>query len=215
MLTYFVLQEKLNRHGYPNLAAVESDIKRMVSNAKTFNEKTSEVFADAERIRKTASNWMVKHNPAYRDPNYSAVPTPIPEGAANGVVHTGRGQVDATHENIGRPRRATTATQGSPPPAKPKRTGRESAAVSDYADENPEFAGKTFQQAQEQIVNELINYVEEEYVQRPFLAWLFLTMFKERLTDLRTLPQSSASLVDGLLCFDQKSRLAERRKEEG
>src|SRR6266498_5235381 len=59
----------------------------MVKNAKDYNDKSSAIFADAERIRKLLSNFMVKHNPAYQDPSYSAVPTPIPVEAGGPVQH--------------------------------------------------------------------------------------------------------------------------------
>ncbi|THZ75589.1 Bromodomain-containing protein [Aureobasidium pullulans] len=72
------VQDKLERHEYPTLSTVESDIKRMVSNAKQYNDDKSTVYQDAERIRKALSNFMTKHNPAYKDPNYVALPTPLP-----------------------------------------------------------------------------------------------------------------------------------------
>ena len=56
---------------------LESDLKRLVQNAKEFNSTKSEVYEDAERIRKALSNFMPKHNPAYLDPAYRAYPTPI------------------------------------------------------------------------------------------------------------------------------------------
>src|SRR5271170_3006997 len=57
---------------------LESDLKRLVQNAKEFNSTKSEVYEDAERIRKALSNFMPKHNPAYLNPSYRAYPTPIP-----------------------------------------------------------------------------------------------------------------------------------------
>ena len=64
---------------YGNMTALESDLKRMVQNAKEFNSIGSKLYEDAERIRKALSNIMPKYNPAYRDQEYRAVPTPIPE----------------------------------------------------------------------------------------------------------------------------------------
>lgn len=63
------------------MTTLESDVKRLVANAKSYNEKTSELFADAERIRKMCCNFMTRHNPAYKDPKYVAFPTPLPEEA--------------------------------------------------------------------------------------------------------------------------------------
>lgn len=54
-------------------------MKRLIQNAKEFNSTKSEVYEDAERLRKAMSNFMPKHNPAYLDSNYRAYPTPIPQ----------------------------------------------------------------------------------------------------------------------------------------
>ncbi len=51
----------------------------MVQNAKEFNTTSSKIYEDAERIRKALSNFMPKHNPAYKDQEYRAMPTPIPD----------------------------------------------------------------------------------------------------------------------------------------
>jgi hypothetical protein len=61
------------------MTALESDLKRMVQNAKEFNVTGSKVYEDAERIRKALSNFMPKHNPAYKDQDYRAQPTPVPD----------------------------------------------------------------------------------------------------------------------------------------
>ena len=51
----------------------------MVMNAKEFYNKGSDVFEDAERVRKALSNYMTKTNPAYkRETGYSCIATPIP-----------------------------------------------------------------------------------------------------------------------------------------
>jgi hypothetical protein len=63
---------------------LESDLKRLVQNAKEFNSTKSEVYEDAERIRKALSNFMPKHNPAYLDPTYRAYPTPLSGWAPDG-----------------------------------------------------------------------------------------------------------------------------------
>ena len=62
---------------------LESDLKRMIQNAKEFNSTKSEVYEDAERIRKALSNFMPKYNPAYLDPTYRAYPTPLTGWASN------------------------------------------------------------------------------------------------------------------------------------
>lgn len=73
------IERNLHQGKYYNMTVLESDLKRMVQNAKDYNTSGSQIFEDAERIRKALSNFMPKHNPAYLDPDYRAVPTPIPE----------------------------------------------------------------------------------------------------------------------------------------
>ncbi|KAF2650142.1 Bromodomain-containing protein [Lophiostoma macrostomum CBS 122681] len=163
------MEDKLKRGAYPSLAQVESDCKRLVNNAKVFNDKKSLVYEDAERLRKTASNWMVKHNPAYRIKGYSALPTPIP-GEEDGTpskptprpaVSTPKPAV-ATPDTAERPRRAAAAAgaqAATPAPSKLRHT----ASVAPEADTHgPEFEGKNFQQAQEQLVKAMIDYVDPE-----------------------------------------------------
>ncbi|KAI0804387.1 hypothetical protein GGR55DRAFT_698736 [Xylaria sp. FL0064] len=77
-LSLEVIERKLKEQQYPTLSTLESDFKRLVSNAKETNDRSSTVFGDAERVRKAVSNLMVKHNPAYKAGNYQAVPTPLP-----------------------------------------------------------------------------------------------------------------------------------------
>ncbi|KAI1827469.1 Bromodomain-containing protein [Xylaria intraflava] len=77
-LSLEVIERKLREQQYPALSSVESDFKRLVSNAKETHDRGSIVFSDAERLRKAVSNLMVKYNPAYKTGNYQAVPTPLP-----------------------------------------------------------------------------------------------------------------------------------------
>ncbi|KAI0976781.1 hypothetical protein F4678DRAFT_480238 [Xylaria arbuscula] len=77
-LSLEVIERKLKEQQYPTLSSLESDFKRLVSNAKETSERSSTIFGDAERVRKAVSNLMVKHNPAYKAGNYQAVPTPLP-----------------------------------------------------------------------------------------------------------------------------------------
>jgi hypothetical protein len=160
------IEERLERGEYNNLAQVESDCKRLVNNAKAYNDKRSVIYEDAERLRKTASNWMVKHNPAYRDGSYIAIATPVPgeEGATPSKIIP-RIHTPVVTESVERPRRAAAAQAATPAPAPSKL--RQSASTAPEVADNPEFNGKTFQQAQEQIVREIIDYVEPEYVPAP------------------------------------------------
>ncbi|KAI0466603.1 Bromodomain-containing protein [Xylaria cf. heliscus] len=77
-LSLEVIERKLKESRYSTLSSLESDFKRLVSNAKETNDRNSTIFGDAERVRKAVSNLMVKYNPAYKSGNYQAVPTPLP-----------------------------------------------------------------------------------------------------------------------------------------
>ena len=148
-----VEQDKLERRQYPNLTALESDFKRMVQNAKDFNDKKSLIYEDAERVRKGASNWFTRHNPAYNDRNYVARPTPIPD-EANGTPAT---PTPVTLKITTKAARTRTPAK-SVTPAPPVKAVEKPAVAA--ADGLSDFTGKTFQQAQDQLVQELIDYQE-------------------------------------------------------
>jgi hypothetical protein len=108
---------------------------------------------------------MTKHNPAYLDKTYIAVATPAP-GEENHIPGKPIPRIASTPRAVPspatplvttgeRPRRAAAAAQSATPA--PSRL-RLSAAPE--VDDNPDFDGKTFQQAQEQIVKEIVEYVE-------------------------------------------------------
>lgn len=78
------VEEKLQNGEFKDLAELESYFKRMISNAKEFYPRSSSVFDDAERVRKTLSNYMTKNNPAYAKRGYQAFPTPLPEEDGEG-----------------------------------------------------------------------------------------------------------------------------------
>jgi hypothetical protein len=146
-------QAKLHQRMYPNLSTVESDCKRMVANAKAYNAKNSPIYEDAERVRKTASNFMTKHNPAYRNPNYVAVATPIPDEFMTPPVMTPTMP----------PQKAWAGADGSRRSSQAESRLRYSESVAAPAEENEDedrFQGKTFQEAQDQVVDELIHYSE-------------------------------------------------------
>lgn len=142
----------------------------MVNNAKSYNDRKSAIYEDAERLRKTASNWMVKHNPAYRRDGYQAVATPIPGeepvpyGKPIPRVHPATPKAAPSTPDAAsteRPRRAAAvaATQAvTPAPSKL----RNSTSVAPEEVDSTDFNGKSFQQAQEQIITGLINYVEPD-----------------------------------------------------
>lgn len=73
------LEQKLYRREFANMVEFESWLRRMVKNAKDYYPRNSQNFEDAERVRKAVSNYMTRHNPAYRlIVNYSSQPAAIP-----------------------------------------------------------------------------------------------------------------------------------------
>ncbi|KAG9959024.1 Bromodomain-containing protein, partial [Aureobasidium melanogenum] len=183
------VQDKLERHEYPTLSTVESDIKRMVANAKQYNDDKSTVYQDAERIRKALSNFMTKHNPAYKDPNYIAIPTPIPGGDDDATASS----APPTRETSEQPKKITISLKAS--------RDRKSSAVPPAAsspalaqdDSDPaDFTGKTFQQAQEHIINGLISHTDQEQV-TPDIAPLAAADIE---TDSRSSSPSSRYLLE-------------------
>ena len=176
------IEGKLTRREYPNLTTLESDLKRLVANAKSYNERTSELFADAERIRKMVSHYMMKHNPAYKDPAYAAFPTPLPDATSHlpdqmpklhitSIKILGPGKPDETDMNgtsdvdtggeTGGGRSGARSTRRTSSTLKTitikPLADKPQARIPVIDSSNLEgFEGKTFQAAQEQIVTEMI-----------------------------------------------------------
>jgi hypothetical protein len=143
----------------------------MILNAKDYNERDSPVFNDAERVRKTASNFMTRHNPAYKTvPNYAAIPTPVPGEAINGGHTPVRSTANTTasarpitlrinpsSHTPSAPRRAA-ASKHEPEPEEDEDEDEDVDAEGE--DDLADFIGKSFQEAQDQIMEDLINYEE-------------------------------------------------------
>jgi hypothetical protein len=194
------LEAKLERGEYKMLTELESDVKRLVNNAKAFNNNKSDIFLDAERIRKMTSNYMVKHNPAYEDTKYSAFATPLPEDdGADAIAEkddSPEPQPASIKLSLGPKAKSTPAakppgsksvpapgtastvkvestpatnterraTRGgiSTPQESLKRTMLALAALDpDEEGYDADFTGKTFQQAQRQLLNEMIKYKDD------------------------------------------------------
>jgi Bromodomain len=151
-------QDKLNTRQYGNLTALESDLKRMVQNAKEFNTTSSKIYEDAERLRKALSNFMPKHNPAYKDPEYRAVPTPIPGGSEE--------EIDASQSPI------NTVDTPTAPTIKLRMNGsgsrRNGNGNGNALKAEIPVAGndETMQQEQVKIVEEMIELRDPELVAR-------------------------------------------------
>lgn len=127
------------------------------------------IYEDAERLRKTASNWMVKHNPAYRDGNYVAIATPIPgeENALPGkpiprfasTPRVAATPTPATTVATERPRRSAALTQPETPvPSRPRLSA--SAATEPRPTGTRGASTPSFQNAQEQIIQEIIDHTD-------------------------------------------------------
>ncbi|EME79415.1 uncharacterized protein MYCFIDRAFT_90064 [Pseudocercospora fijiensis CIRAD86] len=141
------IKEKLQKDAYPTVSALESDFKRMIQNAKDYNEPKSIIYEDAERIRKLIYNFMKVNNPEYsRNPNYSAVATPIPDATAPPSLTK------------------ITLTNGAHAKENYKPVQSREAAKDESAskDANMDFTGKSFQEAQEMICAEAIQYTDED-----------------------------------------------------
>ncbi|OQN97761.1 hypothetical protein B0A48_16082 [Cryoendolithus antarcticus] len=148
------IERKLASNAYSTVTEIESDFKRMVQNAKDYNEQASRAFSDAEKIRKLVFNYMKIHNPAYREvEGYVSFPTPLPGKDAEGGAQA-NGARSETPAKRGKAS-ATPAVEESKP----------AASASAEVEENQsglDFAGKTFQQAQQMIIDELLSYTDDE-----------------------------------------------------
>ena len=170
------IQKKLQRNGYPTMTTLESDFKRLVQNAKDYNAAKSDIYEDAERIRKLVYNYMKVHNPQYtEDPDYASFPTPLPQ--ENGVaVEKGSREQDIKEVGDGlqarqsseRPKRSIPP-QASEPPSDRKLSIAASATTGDGEEDvqtggDLDFSGLTFQEAQQKMIVHLLHYTDDEYV---------------------------------------------------
>ena len=132
-LSLYLIEQKLLNHQYTKLSALEGDFKRLVSNAKETNARQSEIFGDAERVRKAVSNLMVKYNPAYKLGNYQATATPIPsEGGrdAHGDIH------DAVATPVPQRVRIKSRSQPQPKPIEPEPEDEDAEGEDDDEEEH-------------------------------------------------------------------------------
>ena len=143
------VEKKLKRGEFPNLTTLESYLKRMVQNAKEYNQKGSQVYEDAERVRKAVSNFMVKTNPAYKSGTYTSFPTPFPE-----VKEESTSAIDAEEDldEVISKKKGKAAKN-------PRRRSSVTPALSEsYVSVG--YTGLTFQQAQEKIMEDLLREKE-------------------------------------------------------
>ena len=166
-----MIEAKIRNGEYTNLIGIESDMRRLISNAKTYNNKSSSLFSDAEKIRKMLSNYMIKYNPAYKTGKYIPMATPVPDKreppASKDMEEDSEEEDDAEGETDNEvpptpAREAQSAARSSVPSTSDHRGPSATPAVQDPGDDDEGFEGKDFQQAQEKIVMELINLKNEE-----------------------------------------------------
>lgn len=167
------IEGKLKRHEFHNLSAVESMFHRMVANAKQYNEEESGIVADANKILKAVTTFMRKENPAYKTPGYSPIPTPIPgeATASQRASEDAASEEDAEGEDDDAESVLTPATKrGARQPKKPslsqmiansKRRASQTPKT-ETTSASSQFAGLTFQQAQDAIVSDMISHKESE-----------------------------------------------------
>lgn len=125
----------------------------MVQNAKEFNTTSSKIYEDAERLRKALSNFMPKHNPAYKDEEYRAVPTPIRD--------------DNEEDSDGSQLPVNTMDAPTAPTIKLRVNGAASRNTGNgLKDETPDAGNETMQQEQVKIVEEMIHLRDPEFVGR-------------------------------------------------
>ncbi|KAB8305050.1 hypothetical protein EYC80_004353 [Monilinia laxa] len=177
-IAFDTIQEKLDNHDFATLSELECFFKRLVKNAKDYNERESIIHRDAERIRKAVVKFMTDNNPEYKtNPGMKLEPTPIPpvesieykvdpKPAAPAPVHTAQDDSDADAE--GEPEYFEEETKTEPQPIV-KRRGRPpknpgaprkstTPAVSDSHYASVSFTGLTFQQAQEKVIADVLSH---------------------------------------------------------
>lgn len=149
---------------------LEGDLRRMIRNAKSFNEKRSQIFSDSEKVRKVLSKFMEEHNPAYRSSDYTAYTTPVPpewqekiQGQKVAQEQNAQIKDDREEEEEEKPtgRRTRLVTHVGSSSAANNRRASSTPAVQDAEGAYESFEGNTFQQAQEKMITEMINYKDD------------------------------------------------------
>ncbi|KAL2023637.1 hypothetical protein VTK56DRAFT_1794 [Thermocarpiscus australiensis] len=183
-----IIEQKLHNREFKNMSELESYFKRMVTNAKEFYPKNSEIFEDAERVRKAISNYMTKTNPAYKKiSGYSCQAASVPddstmeqdegsERAAEGENGDAEGEDDAQGEDDdsdgaddeGNGEEGDTEKKIVLKRRGSRRSSRGARPKPDHEYEGVSYEGLTFQQAQEKIVEELIRKPDKERPEYPY-----------------------------------------------
>jgi hypothetical protein len=165
-----MIEERLRKKEFPTMTSLESYWKRLVQNAKEYNQRDSIIHRDAERIRKRVLTFMEAHNPAYEnDPEYKSFPTPLPgdDSQELGVpTPPQEEEIDADgesdHEMTGTDTRASEVPSEAQVPAKrrpgrkPKDRDASATPAVDRITVEGDFEELTFQEAQEKLIKELM-----------------------------------------------------------
>ena len=196
----------------------------MVSNAKSFNHKSSDIYSDAEKVRKLVSNFMTERNPAYSNKHYQAVATPIPadwkppsqrRASNNHVPPSPQGEAKKTASLNDRRSDRRTSRSFAQSPSEAETQASSTPAVHDmtsFEDASEGFEGNTFQQAEEKILTGMMNLTDDEFVS--FCALLLnLTIDSDRLVSVNFINLPSRSLVDYFQIIKHPVSLKSLRKQ--
>lgn len=115
------------------------------------------------------SNYMVKHNPAYEDKNYSAFATPLPDEREAAAAEEEEPPEDVKPEPATKTDADSAAgegrkTRGGGTPALQRTKSAKVVLNPDEEGYDPDFSSKTFQQAQQQLMHEMMRYKDEGLV---------------------------------------------------
>lgn len=224
------IERKLHNQDFANLSELEGYFKRMVMNAKDFYNRNSDVYEDAERVRKALSNYMTKTNPAYKTvQGYSCQPAPLPDNPpeifeeedtvnnsldAEGEDEDAEGEEDEENgaeeeggdddEEDRNPKKIILKRKGPGRPPRNESTPvrkaeRGSKGKADHDFEGVPYAGLSFQQAQEKIVEELIRKPDGRQVLSPPFHMIKKANWEQRSVFPR-LYQPPRPRVQGILC---------------
>lgn len=207
------------------MTSLESDFRRMISNAKSFNIKASQVSSDAEKIRKMVQVFMIENNPAYKTPGYQPAATPIPEKSSKpSPKEEELSEVEADREakkeqetgpepegagnGLRSSRRSGRAIVSPAVTASDNREGSSTPAALDAAGAGESFEKNTLQQAQDKIITEMMNLTDDKYVDVPAMSTPFANPMYQETIDRGKFHSDAATCFDGLLQADQAPCLA-------
>lgn len=207
----FSKQGKLERREYLDMTSLESDLRRMISNARSFNTKSSQISSDAEKIRKIVQIFMIENNPAYKTPGYQPVATPVPEiwsrpsqkeedvpepEADEEGESKSEWEQDEAATGLRSSRRSGRVTETPAVTASNNRKEGSIPAVPSVGGAGEGFEKNTLQQAQDKIITEMMNLTDDkyvfitawnsfanEYIRKQLIAANFIQMPPRALTD--------------------------------